>query len=145
MVSNAREDFPDPDGPVMTVKARRGISRSNPLRLCCLAPRILIESFTRESYCPAPALGGQRGGSVGEKKALRSARTGGIHVTRSRGAQHLSAAERRSCSATAPRYFRATGTATASWLCDCASRRDRSTAAQRRRRPRAECSTARSH
>src|SRR5687767_7571085 len=45
MVSNASEDLPEPDGPVITVNARRGISRSKPLRLCCLAPRTMIRSF----------------------------------------------------------------------------------------------------
>src|SRR5205085_4526630 len=45
MVSNASEDLPEPDGPVITVKVRRGISRSNPLRLCCRAPRTMMDSF----------------------------------------------------------------------------------------------------
>src|SRR3974377_762531 len=46
MVSNASDDFPEPDGPVMTVKVRRGISRSKFLRLCWRAPRTMSWSFT---------------------------------------------------------------------------------------------------
>lgn len=45
MVSKASDDFPEPDGPVTTVIARRGISRSNPLRLCWRAPRTVICDF----------------------------------------------------------------------------------------------------
>src|SRR5688572_21908387 len=50
MVSKAREDLPDPEGPVTTVKLRRGISRSKFLRLCCRAPRIMMLSFTLPIY-----------------------------------------------------------------------------------------------
>src|SRR5690606_34378777 len=39
MVSNASEDLPDPDRPVMTTSCSRGMSRSTPLRLCSRAPR----------------------------------------------------------------------------------------------------------
>src|SRR5262245_9159674 len=39
MVSNAREDLPEPDSPVNTISASRGISRSTFLRLCSRAPR----------------------------------------------------------------------------------------------------------
>src|SRR5690606_34790487 len=45
MVSNASDDFPEPDSPVKTVRVLRGISRSMFLRLCCLAPRMTILSF----------------------------------------------------------------------------------------------------
>src|SRR5690606_30037206 len=45
MVSNASEDFPEPDGPVTTTNARRGISRSRFFRLCWRAPRTTILSF----------------------------------------------------------------------------------------------------
>src|SRR5437763_16943185 len=50
MVSKAREDLPDPDGPVTTVNARRGISRSKFLRLCCRAPLMTMLSFTLPIY-----------------------------------------------------------------------------------------------
>src|SRR6184192_2143327 len=40
MVSNASEDLPDPESPVMTVKVFRGISTLMFFRLCCRAPRI---------------------------------------------------------------------------------------------------------
>jgi hypothetical protein len=43
MVSNASEDFPEPESPVNTTSLSRGISRSTFLRLCSRAPRILIE------------------------------------------------------------------------------------------------------
>ena len=37
-VSNAREDFPEPDNPVMTTNLSRGISTSIFFRLCSRAP-----------------------------------------------------------------------------------------------------------
>ena len=49
MVSNAREDFPEPESPVITVKESRGISISIFLRLCSLAPLIIINSFSKKS------------------------------------------------------------------------------------------------
>src|SRR4029077_7163755 len=39
MVSKAREDFPDPDSPVITVRVLRGISMLMFFRLCWRAPR----------------------------------------------------------------------------------------------------------
>src|SRR5882672_9631633 len=44
MVSNAREDFPDPDKPVTTVSLSRGIVTSIFRKLCSLAPRTISES-----------------------------------------------------------------------------------------------------
>src|SRR3954452_21595858 len=38
MVSNARDDFPDPDRPVMTTRESRGSSTVTSLRLCSRAP-----------------------------------------------------------------------------------------------------------
>src|ERR1051325_6959508 len=38
MVSNAREDFPEPDRPVTTTSLLRGIVTSMPFRLCSRAP-----------------------------------------------------------------------------------------------------------
>src|ERR1700735_2673274 len=43
MVSNASDDFPEPDRPVNTTSLSRGISRSTFLRLCSRAPRMVIE------------------------------------------------------------------------------------------------------
>ena len=45
MVSKASEDFPEPDGPVMTTNRFLGMSRSRPRRLCWRAPRIRMASF----------------------------------------------------------------------------------------------------
>src|SRR5690349_17092594 len=42
MVSNARLDFPDPDSPVITTRASRGIAREMSLRLCSRAPETRI-------------------------------------------------------------------------------------------------------
>src|SRR6266478_6320903 len=42
MVSNASEDFPEPDRPVNTTSLSRGISRSTFLRLCSRAPRMVM-------------------------------------------------------------------------------------------------------
>src|SRR3990167_8176435 len=49
MVSNAREDFPEPLRPVMTTSWSRGISRSMDLRLCSRAPRMTIRSLAIEA------------------------------------------------------------------------------------------------
>src|SRR3989344_2644401 len=43
-VSNASDDFPDPDTPVITTSLPRGISTSIFRRLCTLAPRMRITS-----------------------------------------------------------------------------------------------------
>src|SRR5690606_22033582 len=51
MVSKARDDFPDPDGPVKTTSRLRGISRSIPFRLCWRAPRMMIFSWLNGA-CP---------------------------------------------------------------------------------------------
>src|SRR5579872_5776408 len=48
MVSNAKEDLPDPDRPVITVRLSRGISRSIFFRLCSRAPRTWIEPAMRD-------------------------------------------------------------------------------------------------
>src|SRR6476660_3664644 len=45
MVSNAREDLPDPETPVTTVKALFGISKSMFLRLWTRAPRTTMLSL----------------------------------------------------------------------------------------------------
>src|SRR6476619_3943679 len=42
MVSKARDDLPDPERPVMTVRLSRGIAISIPFRLCSRAPRTVI-------------------------------------------------------------------------------------------------------
>ena len=44
MVSNARDDLPDPERPVMTVSRSRGIETSRFLRLCSRAPRMIRAS-----------------------------------------------------------------------------------------------------
>src|SRR5271166_1419674 len=49
MVSKAKEDLPDPDRPVMTVRASRGISTSTFLRLCSRAPRTWMFPAIRDS------------------------------------------------------------------------------------------------
>src|SRR6476620_11293806 len=45
MVSNASEDFPEPETPVTTVSALCGISTSMFLRLCTRAPRTTMLSL----------------------------------------------------------------------------------------------------
>src|SRR4030095_1294496 len=42
MVSKAREDFPEPESPVITTNLFRGIWTSMFLRLCCRAPLMTI-------------------------------------------------------------------------------------------------------
>lgn len=53
-MSNASEDLPDPDGPVTTVSALRGISMLTFLRLLTRAP--LIEICLRELGAVADGL-----------------------------------------------------------------------------------------
>src|SRR5207245_1739919 len=64
-VSNASVLFPDPDGPVITVSARRGSSTVIPLRLCCRALRMMTrwgdEGITLENNRDL-GFGGQGGG-----------------------------------------------------------------------------------
>jgi hypothetical protein len=43
-VSNAKDDFPDPDKPVMTTSFSFGISRETFFKLCSLAPFTTILS-----------------------------------------------------------------------------------------------------
>src|ERR1700712_5069666 len=49
MVSNASEDLPEPDSPVMTTSWSRGISMSMFLRLCSRAPRTWMEPAIQKS------------------------------------------------------------------------------------------------
>src|SRR5829696_9285386 len=42
MVSNASDDLPEPDSPVMTTSASRGIATVTSLRLCSRAPETTI-------------------------------------------------------------------------------------------------------
>src|SRR5882762_3260043 len=60
MVSKAREDLPEPESPVMTVREFRGISTLIFLRLCWRAPRItsLVRPMRRKRSlrrAPAPS------------------------------------------------------------------------------------------
>ena len=41
IVSNARDDLPDPESPVNTMRESRGRSRETSLRLCSRAPRMM--------------------------------------------------------------------------------------------------------
>src|SRR5215470_3121075 len=54
MVSNASEDLPEPESPVMTVRVFRGISTLMFFRLCCRAPRItsLVRPISRKRPLP---------------------------------------------------------------------------------------------
>ena len=51
MVSNAREDLPEPDTPVITMSLSRGMVRSIFFKLCSRAPFITILSFAN-FFCP---------------------------------------------------------------------------------------------
>src|SRR3990170_3580569 len=52
MVSNASDDFPEPETPVITTSLSRGISRSIPFRLCSRAPRMTILPLDIDSLSP---------------------------------------------------------------------------------------------
>src|ERR1700693_1083427 len=47
MVSNASDDLPEPETPVMTTRRLRGMSQEMLRRLCCRAPRIRRKSMGR--------------------------------------------------------------------------------------------------
>src|SRR5581483_1554547 len=55
MVSKASEDLPEPDSPVNTISASRGISRSTFLRLCSRAPRTWMVLWVSPAPTPLPA------------------------------------------------------------------------------------------
>src|SRR3989339_1026726 len=51
MVSNAKEDFPEPESPVKTISLLRGISRLTFFRLCSRAPLTIMFSCMINYYC----------------------------------------------------------------------------------------------
>src|SRR3954471_1914613 len=59
MVSNASEDLPEPDSPVMTTSESRGSSTVTSLRLCSRAPVTTME-FWRLDIRPPHSLRGRR-------------------------------------------------------------------------------------
>ena len=67
MVSNANEDLPEPDRPVMTVSVSRGISTSTFFRLCSRAPR--TEMFF--SMTCNPNVQFRRGGPLPQPRICR--------------------------------------------------------------------------
>src|SRR6056297_1597549 len=71
MVSNARLDLPDPESPVITTRASRGMSTSIDARLCSRAPRT---SIFLSSPMLTPALHGQEivEGAESSKPKLRT-------------------------------------------------------------------------
>ena len=64
MVSNASDDLPEPDSPVMTVRLFLGISTSMFFRLLALAPQTLI--FSSSLFILVIGNNGRVGG-MGEK------------------------------------------------------------------------------
>src|SRR4029450_2792325 len=76
MVSNASDDLPEPDSPVITTSWSRGISRSTFLRLCSRAPRMTIRSLAMAVYYTA-ATSTRRGGDPRQRRGgHRRVRTG---------------------------------------------------------------------
>jgi hypothetical protein len=64
-VSNASDDFPEPDRPVITISLSRGRSRSMFLRLCVRAPRMRMKSIAIEwGSVPVEGEFGNEQGSV---------------------------------------------------------------------------------
>ena len=56
MVSNASDDLPDPDSPVITTSLSRGISTSMFLRLCSRAPLTTIFFMATRAVASLQAL-----------------------------------------------------------------------------------------
>src|SRR5580704_14922580 len=57
MVSNASDDLPDPDRPVITVSESRGMTTSTFFRLCSRAPRTWMEPAIQGPACSQNVLG----------------------------------------------------------------------------------------
>ena len=55
IVSNASEDLPDPESPVMTISLSLGRSISTLARLCVRAPRISMDFINRGEFADQPA------------------------------------------------------------------------------------------
>src|SRR5271166_2271085 len=73
MVSNARDDLPEPDSPVITVSLSRGMRTSTFLRLCSRAPRTwmaLCGSTRATSACALIGLRSRRRDSPAIRKNL---------------------------------------------------------------------------
>src|SRR3954447_10376642 len=73
MVSNASDDFPEPESPVNTMSCSRGSSRSTLRRLCSRAPRIRI---VLEVSATRPMISGR----AGNRTDVRSLRRPGGHT-----------------------------------------------------------------
>ena len=54
--SNAKEDFPDPESPVITVNELRGITTSTFFRLCTRAPHTHIFRSESKKSCSVCAI-----------------------------------------------------------------------------------------
>src|SRR5690606_8607377 len=80
MVSNASEDLPEPDRPVITISLSRGRSRSMFLRLCVRAPRMRMNSIAIEE----PAGGGWPSSGDGQQMSLSAGINGGKSGKRNR-------------------------------------------------------------
>ena len=93
---------PSRTGPVMTVNARRGISRSKPLRLCCRAPRTTIWSFMAGNLAAGGPnkhrrSDGRGGGPVTASGATRRSTDLGTERTSSRRRAARGCRARRTC------------------------------------------------
>src|ERR687889_2408064 len=78
MVSNASDDFPEPERPVITVRRLRGIATEMFLRLCSRAPRT-----TRNSWAIAPkAIRRRTVGSMEAHRQIARPRTPDARVNR---------------------------------------------------------------
>src|SRR3954454_11705848 len=82
MVSNASDDLPEPESPVMTTSESRGSSTVTSLRLCSRAPETTME-FWREDIRAPFSLRGART----EKANRRSRRPLGARNSHRRGQQ----------------------------------------------------------
>src|ERR671929_1147784 len=58
IVSNAREDLPEPDSPLNTTRESLGSSRETSFRLCSRAPRTISRSLTSPSRGLGEGYGG---------------------------------------------------------------------------------------
>src|SRR3954469_11651130 len=82
MVSNASDDLPEPESPVMTTSESRGSSTVTSLRLCSRAPETTME-FWREDIRPLSSLRAARtekanGCSLGARNSHRGGQQPGI-------------------------------------------------------------------
>src|SRR5690606_15552010 len=137
MVSKARDDLPDPDSPVKTIRRSRGSSRLTLRRLCSRAPRMTSDSATAQEAIGSPAdrngcSHGSTGAGWAQTPASRSSRRSSLISSRSRAAYSKRSSAAASCISSSRVWMRRPSSVGGRSV---SSSRSRAPAPRRRRRP----------